>query len=995
MRCVQRLLTLVIFLLFAASLQAAPGDLDTGFGAGGITTTAVGTGDGAHAVVQRADGKLVAAGYSYNGSNYDFALARYNTDGSLDTSFGTGGKTTTAIGSSHDSVFSMVQQTDSKLVLAGYSYNSSTSYNFALVRYNEDGSLDSSFGTGGIVTTAMSSSDDSSYSVIQQTDGKLVVAGYARVGSSYRFALARYNTDGSLDSSFGTGGKVITPVGVSYAFILSVIQQADGKLVATGYVHNGSNYDFGLVRYNTDGSLDTSFGVGGVVLTAVGTSQDYPFSVIQQADGKLVAAGYSHSGSNHDFALVRYNEDGSLDSSFGTGGKVTTAVGAGHDYIYSVIQQANGKLVAAGYSTNAGVDSFALALYNTDGSLDTDFGTGGIVITAVGSDGQAYSVIQQADGKLVAAGYATVGGSDSFALVRYESQVDTDTDGVFNDADNCPSVSNPTQTDTDGDGVGDACDAFPNDPTETTDDDGDGVGDNADNCPAITNADQQDTDGDGIGDVCDPDPTDPDVGVLIRKWGEFKKDNFGISVANAGDVNHDNIDDVVVGAYLWDKPILGRKKKLRSIGRVYVYSGRDGSELFSSTPLVGENRRDWFGYSVAGADINGDGYSDIIVGAPHWDVPKVGAQKALRNAGKVYVFNGQTGMLMASVQGTAADDNLGWSVSNAGDTDQDGSPDVVIGAPKADTTVSGKRQNNAGRALVCSGVVLAAAVDPNANACDVNTALFSVEGEVAGNGLGRTVAGAGDVDGDGHTDIVLGLPKADVSGKKNAGLAAVYSGATGAEWARAEGENAGDWFGYSVAGAGDLNGDSKADIVVGAYRYTATSITGKRMKQAGAVYRFTCVSAGTCSSIGQKTEGEAARDRLGWSVAAGGDVNNDGQLGVVAGAPGRDVTLPPVPPKTRGKRLKNVGAVYLLDGATGVSIHTPVLGVRAKDARGTCLASGGDVNGDGYSDIITAASKADTQKWIPNRNPTKPPKLKTIKNVGFVEVISGRTASGH
>ena len=601
---------------------------------------------------------------------------------------------------------------------------------------------------------------------------------------------------------------------------------------------------------------------------------------------------------------------------------------------------------------------------------------------------------------------------DTKGLAAFGGCPDTDMDGISDNEDECPNIAGikalkgcPEKVvDTDGDGVPDADDKCPGEKgTSATmgcpDADGDGVVDKDDKCPNKPGLKIYygcpDTDGDGIGDVCDPDPTDPDVGVLIRKWGEFKKDNFGISVANAGDVNHDNIDDVVVGAYLWDKPILGRKKKLRSIGRVYVYSGRDGSELFSSTPLVGENRRDWFGYSVAGADINGDGYSDIIVGAPHWDVPKVGAQKALRNAGKVYVFNGQTGMLMASVQGTAADDNLGWSVSNAGDTDQDGSPDVVIGAPKADTTVSGKRQNNAGRALVCSGVVLAAAVDPNANACDVNTALFSVEGEVAGNGLGRTVAGAGDVDGDGHTDIVLGLPKADVSGKKNAGLAAVYSGATGAEWARAEGENAGDWFGYSVAGAGDLNGDSKADIVVGAYRYTATSITGKRMKQAGAVYRFTCVSAGTCSSIGQKTEGEAARDRLGWSVAAGGDVNNDGQLGVVAGAPGRDVTLPPVPPKTRGKRLKNVGAVYLLDGATGVSIHTPVLGVRAKDARGTCLASGGDVNGDGYSDIITAASKADTQKWIPNRNPTKPPKLKTIKNVGFVEVISGRTASGH
>ncbi len=459
MRDVQRLLTAAVFLFCAASLQAAPGDLDTNFGVGGGVTTLVGGGyDGARTVVQRSDAKLVAGGYSYNGSNYDFALARYNTDGSLDSGFGVGGKVNTAIGSSNDAAFSMAQQTDNKLVLAGYSYNGGTSYNFALARYNEDGSLDSSFGTGGIVTTAMSSSDDSSYSVIQQTDGKLVVAGYARVGSSYRFALARYNTDGSLDSGFGTGGKVFTAVGGNYAFILSVIQQTDGKLVATGYVHNGSNYDFGLVRYNTDGTLDTSFGVGGVVLTAVGTSQDYPFSVIQQADGKLVAAGYSYSGSNNDFALVRYNTDGSLDSSFGTGGKVTSAVGAGHDYIYSVIQQANGKLAAAGYSTNAGVDSFALALYNTDGSLDSGFGAGGIVTTAVGSSAQAFSIIQQTDGKLVAAGYGTTGSNEGFTLVRYESQADTDADGVFDDADNCPTVPNPTQTDTDGDGIGDACD---------------------------------------------------------------------------------------------------------------------------------------------------------------------------------------------------------------------------------------------------------------------------------------------------------------------------------------------------------------------------------------------------------------------------------------------------------------------------------------------------------------------------------------------------------
>ncbi|MEZ5436297.1 MAG: integrin alpha [Pseudomonadales bacterium] len=485
----------------------------------------------------------------------------------------------------------------------------------------------------------------------------------------------------------------------------------------------------------------------------------------------------------------------------------------------------------------------------------------------------------------------------------------------------------------------------------------------------------------------------------MRKWGELKKDNFGISVANAGDVNNDGIDDVVVGAHLWDKPLPPSTKKLKSTGRVYVYSGRDGSELFSTAPLAGQNSNDWFGYSVAGADVNGDGYSDILVGAPRWDVPAAGAQKALKDAGKVYVFNGQTGDLMASVQGTAAGDNLGWAVANAGDTNNDGTADVVIGAPKADIAVpASKPIKDAGRALVCSGADLAAAIDPTANACNEITALFEVSvGAAAGDNLGSAVAGAGDVDGDGYDDVVIGLPKADVNGKKDAGAAVVYSGATRAEWARAEGENAGDWFGYSVAGAGDLNGDTKADIVVGAYRHAATvSVNGKNklLKQAGAVYRYSCVSTGACVAIGQKTEGEAAGDRLGWSVAGGGDIDNDGQLDVIAGAPGRDRTLPPVPPKTKGKVLKDAGAVYLLDGATGASDLAPILGVRAKDNRGLYLANGGDVNLDGYSDIITSAPKADTQMWA-QKNPAKPAKLTNIKDVGFVEIISGRIASGN
>jgi uncharacterized delta-60 repeat protein len=163
------------------------------------------------------------------------------------------------------------------------------------------------------------------------------------------FALVRYNADGSLDTSFDGDGKVTTDFGASTDAGNSVIQQADGKLVVAGYSDNGGNYDFALVRYNADGSLDTSFDGDGKS-PRIWCGNDYgAISVIQQADGKLVVAGYSYNGSNWDFALVRYNADGSLDASFDGDGIVTTAIGAANDYAQSVIQQADGKLVVAGY----------------------------------------------------------------------------------------------------------------------------------------------------------------------------------------------------------------------------------------------------------------------------------------------------------------------------------------------------------------------------------------------------------------------------------------------------------------------------------------------------------------------------------------------------------------------------------------------------------------------------------------------------------------------
>ncbi|HRF87313.1 MAG TPA: delta-60 repeat domain-containing protein, partial [Pseudomonadales bacterium] len=422
MKTLRHALVFISALLGTSSLHAAPGDLDLSFGGGGKVTTAIGTGgDFGYSVIQQADGKLVVAGSSWNGSNADVALVRYNADGPLDTGFDGDGKVTTAIGGSDDVGYSVIQQADGKLVVTVISYNGS-SYDFALVRYNTDGSLDTGFDGDGKVTTAIGAGDDYGYSVIQQSDGKLVVAGTSYNGSSYDFALVRYNADGSLDASFDGDGIVTTAIGAAYDYAQSVIQQADGKLVVAGYSWNGSNDDVALVRYNTDGSLDTGFDGDGKVTTAIGAGDDYGYSVIQQSDGKLVVAGTSYNGSSYDFALVRYNADGSLDASFDGDGIVTTAIGAAYDYAQSVIQQADGKLVVAGYSWNGSNDDVALVRYNEDGSLDTSFDGDGKVTTAIGAgDDYGRSVIQQADGKLVVAGHSYNGNNYDVALVRYDS----------------------------------------------------------------------------------------------------------------------------------------------------------------------------------------------------------------------------------------------------------------------------------------------------------------------------------------------------------------------------------------------------------------------------------------------------------------------------------------------------------------------------------------------------------------------------------------------
>ena len=252
----------------------------------------------------------------------------------------------------------------------------------------DHGQLDPTFtDLHGRAVTSFGAGDDAAGAIGSSPTGKIVAAGQSSNGADDDFALSRYRTDGSLDPGFGVDGKVTTPIGPGDDRAHAIVQK-DGKTIVAGTSFNGSNDDFALVRYNADGSLDTTFDGDGKVTTPIGSGDDRAYALALQSDGKLVVAGTSSNGSNDDFALVRYNADGSLDTTFDGDGKVTTPIGPGDDRAYGLaIEQ--GKLVAAGASWNGSDDDFAVARYNADGSPDTTFDGDGNIATPVGPGADA------------------------------------------------------------------------------------------------------------------------------------------------------------------------------------------------------------------------------------------------------------------------------------------------------------------------------------------------------------------------------------------------------------------------------------------------------------------------------------------------------------------------------------------------------------------------------------------------------------------------------
>jgi uncharacterized delta-60 repeat protein len=359
--------------------------------------------------------KIIVGGYTYTNNTIDFALVRYMADGTLDSSFGEYGKVTTDFDSSDDKANAIALQGD-KIVVAG-----SSNSDFALVRYTADGTLDPSFGVNGLVTTDFNNSPDVARAIALQGD-KIVATGY----NNGDFALARYTANGTLDSSFGDNGKVTTDFNSFYDQANAIVLQGD-KIIAAGYTDNFYSVDFALVRYTANGTLDTSFGEHGEVTTDFDHFTDEITSIVLQGDKIIVAGSAASSSGNFEFALARYTADGRLDSSFGVNGLVTTDFSINFDEARSIALQGN-KIIVAGSaedSVNYNLD-FALARYTADGTLDSSFGVNGKLTGYFPASYTFFSGTAIQGNKIVAAGSAfSDNRTDDFALVRYMA------DGTF------------------------------------------------------------------------------------------------------------------------------------------------------------------------------------------------------------------------------------------------------------------------------------------------------------------------------------------------------------------------------------------------------------------------------------------------------------------------------------------------------------------------------------------------------------------------------------
>lgn len=344
-------------------------------------------------------------------------------DGTLDPTFGADGRVITTLGDFDDAAIGMALQRDRRIVVVGHSYRDGR-YAFVVARYLLNGAPDPSFGTNGVTTTFIGTGDARAKAVAIQNNGDIVVAGLSVVDSREVLTVARYNEKtGALDNTFNGNGIVQTPVGTGWSAAHAVAIDAEGRIMAAGYGQSGPDYVMALVRYQTNGQLDPTFGSEGIVTTQFSLGNDVAHGLAIAGPDNIFVAGISHTmGSNSDVAIAMYKSSGELNGAFGTGGKYRHAsVGAFNEYGFALTVQRDGKPVIAGH-TNSLFHDVLVTRYTPSGALDAEFGVNGIVTSDYGTGtdyGEASAVVLQSDDKIVVAGLRGIENKIDFALMRY------------------------------------------------------------------------------------------------------------------------------------------------------------------------------------------------------------------------------------------------------------------------------------------------------------------------------------------------------------------------------------------------------------------------------------------------------------------------------------------------------------------------------------------------------------------------------------------------
>ena len=385
---------------FAMIRYGSNGIPDNSFGQQGVLITNFGNSCNINSVVIQPDAKILAAGNFNNAGTENFAIARFLSTGALDTSFNHTGKVTSNFGNS-DNALEATLQADGKLLVGGYYIDPSSNSHMEIARYNTNGALDTSFNGTGVTSTSFGNNQEFFAGlVIAANTGKIIMGGYSNVNQQYpqnpALALARFNANGSLDISFGLQGHELDPVGVNYLNYMNGLTLDNNKILASGYSQTGNNFKYTLTRFSANGNPDSSFGMEGTILGIVPGADLYYYFPMVQPDGKFVVTGATDTIPN---LLARFDQKGKLDPSYGNKGFLTTN-GA------TTAMQPDGKIVEANGFNGPNGSEIMMTRYYSNGNLDKTYGAQGVSILDFFGGNESYGPLAiQSNNKSVIAGY--------------------------------------------------------------------------------------------------------------------------------------------------------------------------------------------------------------------------------------------------------------------------------------------------------------------------------------------------------------------------------------------------------------------------------------------------------------------------------------------------------------------------------------------------------------------------------------------------------------